>query len=297
MLPEEEGEAVNKARAWILACRPFAYPWLLVNTLLGVCLAGFDVTKWLLAFAATALVLTSGHFFNAWWDYARGLDRVEGGSKAKPYTAGSQVLPRGWLSLGTVKASTFALLALALPLLILAPARPDVYALFALGVLCAFAYSLWLKPKGLGEVGLFLGHGLATTSFAYALARPLDLAGLAAGVLLGFWAGVIYTIDQWQDVETDFARRVKSLAYLMFRANFRPSMLWMFLVTGAFTLQFGFVLLKALPAGTLLTLLLLPLSHVVAILLDYRFDRGVILGLACMFAFAALAALGAALIR
>ena len=259
-------------------------------------MAGFDVWRWLLAFAVTSCVLISGHFFNSWIDYVRGFDRVEGGSRAKAYTAGSQVLPRGLLSLGAVKASTFAWLSLAVALLFLAPTRIDVCALFALGASCAFAYSLWLKPKGLGEVGLFLGHGLGATCFAYSLVKPLDFAGLAAGVLMGFWAGVVYTVDQWQDVETDFAKRVKNLAYLMFRANFRPSYLWFFLVTGAFTLQFGFVLLGLLPAKTLLTLLVLPSSHVTAVLLDYDFRRGVLLGLASMWLYALLASLGALLL-
>jgi 1,4-dihydroxy-2-naphthoate octaprenyltransferase len=269
---------------------------LLVNTLLGVSLAGFEPVSWLLAFAITTLVLTAGHFFNAWIDYVRGFDKVEGGSKVKPYTAGSQVLPRGWLSLRTVKISTFALLAFAVFLLAFAPVRIDVYLLFTLGVFCSFAYTLWLKPKGLGEVGLFLGHGFGTTSFAYTIAKPLDFTGLAAGILLGFWAGVIYTVDQWQDVETDFAKRVKNLAYMVFKANMRISQLWYFLLTGSYTLQFAFILLGWLPAKTLLSILILPIGHVVGIYLDYDFQKGVIMGLACMWIYAALSALGVLLL-
>jgi 4-hydroxybenzoate polyprenyltransferase len=279
-------------KAWIIAARPFAYPWILINTLLGVSLAGFSVYAWLLAFVIVTLVLTAGHFYNAWVDYVRGFDKVEEGSKVKPYTAGSQVLPRGWLSLRTVKISTFVLLIIAVILMLFVPVRFDVYGLFALGVFCAFAYSLFLKPKGLGEVGLFLGHGFATTSFAYALVKPLDYTGVSAGVLLGFWAGVLYTVDQWQDVETDFAKRVKNLAYLMFKANFRVSTLWFFLITGAFTLQFGFILLGLLPVRTLLSLFILPLSHVTAILLDYHFEKGVLLALLSMWLFALLMAIG-----
>jgi len=289
-------EKVNPVKAWIIACRPFAWPWLLVNTLLGVSLGGFEPAKWLLAFAVTTLVLTAGHFFNSWIDYVRGFDQVEGGSKAKVYTAGSQVLPRGWLSLRTVKISTFTLLVFAFILLTFAPVRVDVYALFALGVFCAFAYSLWLKRMGLGEISLFLGHGFATTGFAYSLVKPFDLTAFAAGVLLGFWAGVVYTIDSYIDIETDFAKRVKNLAYLMFKANFRISMLWYFLCTGSFTLQFGFILLGVLPAKTLLTLFVLPIAHVTSILLEYQFEKGIMLGLLCMWLYALLAALGTLLL-
>jgi len=281
-----------RAKAWLLTCRPFVWPWLLSNTLLGATLAGFKPAKWLLAFAITTLLLTSAHFFNSWIDYVRGFDKVEGGSKPKPYTAGSQVLPRGWLSLRTVKVSTFVLLTFAVLMLIFAPVRADIYGLFALAIFCAFAYTLWLKPKGLGEIGLFLGHGFGTTSFAYSLVNPLDPTGLAAGILLGLWAGIVYTVDQLQDVETDFAKRVKNLAYMMFKAKMRVSQLWYFLVTASFTFQFGFILLGLFPVQSLLSLLILPISHVTAILLDYHFEKGVFLALACMWLYSILMSVG-----
>jgi len=279
-------------KAWIIAARIFSWPWLLVNALFGVSLAGFEPAKWLLAFAIATLVLTSGHFFNSWVDYVRGFDKVEGGSKPKPYTAGSQVLPRGWLSLRTIKISTFALLGFAAFLLTFAPTRAEVYGLFVLVVFSVFAYSLWLKPKGLGEVGLFLGHGFATTSFAYSLVKPLDLAGLVAGVFLGFWAGVVYTVDQYEDVVTDFTRRVKNLAYMMFKADMRISQLWYFLVTGSYVLQFGFIMLGLFPVKTLLSLFILPLCHVAGVLLDYNLEKGVLLGLAVMWLNALLMSVG-----
>jgi len=265
---------------------------MLCNILLGVSLAGFDAVKWLLSFAIVLSILTAGHFLNDWRDFVKGLDKIDEGSIAKPYTAGSQVLPHGWLSLRTIKISTVAFLALSAILLVFAPRRIDVYLFYGIGVSMALTYTDILKPKGLGEVALFLGHGFGSTSFAYSLVKPVDLTGLSAGALLGFWAGIVYTIDQWQDVTTDFAEKVKNLAYMMFKANMKISQLWYFLVTASLVMQVSMVLMGWFPSETLATILILPLAHIVGVLLDYQFDKGVLLALVTMWLYPTFASLG-----
>lgn len=276
----------------MIAGRFFVAPWMLCNILLGVSLAGFDAVKWLLSFAIVLSILTAGHFLNDWRDFVKGLDKIDEGSIAKPYTAGSQVLPHGWLSLRTIKISTVAFLALSAILLVFAPRRIDVYLFYGIGVSMALTYTDILKPKGLGEVALFLGHGFGSTSFAYSLVKPVDLTGLSAGALLGFWAGIVYTIDQWQDVTTDFAEKVKNLAYMMFKANMKISQLWYFLVTASLVMQVSMVLMGWFPSETLATILILPLAHIVGVLLDYQFDKGVLLALVTMWLYPTFASLG-----
>ena len=283
---------MNKIKAWLIAGRFFAAPWMLCNTLLGVSLAGFDLVKWILSFAMALSVLTAGHYFNGWRDFLKGLDQIDEGSAAKPYTAGSQVLPHGWLSLRTMKMTTIAFLALSGVLLVFTPRRIDTYLFYGLGVSMALTYTDFLKPRGLGEVALFLGHGLGSTGFAYSMVKPVDLTGLSAGTLLGFWAGIVYTIDQWQDVTTDFAKRVKSLAYMIFKANMKISQLWYFLVTASLVMQVGMVLMGWFPPETLTTILLLPLAYIVGVLLDYQFERGVLFALVAMWSYSTCAALG-----
>ncbi len=264
-----------------------------VNTLLGATLAGFNLRDWILAFVITSCVLLVSHFINAWRDFVKGLDRVEGGSRVKPYTVASQVLPRGWLSLRVVKVSALAFLLLSFILVLLfAPRRFDLWILYCIGVAIALTYTDFFKPRGLGEIALFLGHGFGTTTFAYSFVKPINAEAISAGVLLGVFASVCYTIDQYQDVETDFARRVKNLAYLVFKANMRISQLWWFLVTASLTMQAGLVLMGWLPSKTMLTVFCLPLAHVVGILLDYDFSKGVLIGLLNMWLYALLMALG-----
>ena len=174
-----------------------------------------------------------------------------------------------------------------------APLRADVVALYALGVAVAAAYTDFFKPRGIPEVALSLGHGLSATSFAYAVAAPLTMTGVAAGILLGMLAGMIVSIDHLQDV-TDFRRRAQSLAEMIFKTRVRLSSLWWFAVTSTLVMQAGFVLMGWLPRETMLSIFVLPPAHVAGILLDYSFERGVHLGLMTMWLFAALMAVGAA---
>jgi len=107
--------------------------------------------------------------------------------------------------------------------------------------------------------------------------KPLMWEAVAAGILLGMWAAIFYTIDQWQDIETDFARRVKNYAYLIARANMRISLFYYFAVTAIVTMHVGSVLMGWLPVSTLKVMLLLPLYHFTGVLLDYQFERGILM--------------------
>lgn len=109
---------------------------------------------------------------------------------------------------------------------------------------------------------------------------------------MGFWAGIVYTIDQWQDVTTDFAKKVKTSAYMVFKANMKISQLWHFLVTASLVMQSSMVLMGWLPSETFVTIFILPLADVTSVLLDYQLDRGVLLALITMWLYAASTALG-----
>jgi len=283
---------MSSLRAWITAGRFFAAPWIAVNTLLGIKLAGFDLNAWLLSFAIVFSILLSAHYMNAWRDWIRGIDSLEEGSKAKPYTAASQLIPRGEFTVGEAKAATIGWLLIAIGLFILfAPKRIDTIALLLLGIFVATTYHDLFKPKGLGEVALFLGHGFGACTFAYSMVKPVTLEALAAGAILGMWAGILYTIDQWMDLETDFAKRVKNYAYLIARANMKLSTFYYFAVSTIITIHFGFVLMGFLPTSTLKTILLLPLYHFTGVLLDYHFEKGVMMALLGMWLYPILMAI------
>lgn len=283
----------DKVKAWLVAARIFVIPWMIVNTFLGATLAGFDLWRWIAAFTAVSCVLLSGHFINAWRDFIKGIDSVKNGSKEKPYSSGNQILPLGLLSVRTIKASAAALLLLSFMILFSsAPNRPDVFIIYLVGVVMALTYTDFFKPKGFGEIALFLGHGIGATAFAYTMIAPFDVTALSIGVLLGFWSGIIYTLDQYQDLKTDFQHKIKNVAQIMFKANIRVSQLWYFLITASITMQVVMVIFGWIPLATLGTIFLLPMGHIVGIFLDYNFDKGVIYALFTMWLYALVAALG-----
>lgn len=277
---------MNKLKAWVVAGRFFVVPWVLGSTLLGVKLAGFNLMAWLLSFAVVFSAFLGCHYMNAWRDYIRGFDRLENGSKAKPYTMASQVLPRGWLSLREVKISSFAFFSLAIILFMLyAPKRVDTVVIFLLGIFFATTYTDWFKPKGFGEVAFFLGAGFAPCVFAYSMVKPVDFTALAGGVLLGLWTAMFCPLDQLPDIKSDLSNRVKNLAYMMFKAQIKPSAYVWFAGSAVATLTASFVVAGLLPIKFLSALGVLPLVHITGIIIDYDFDKGTLLFVvaACLY--------------
>jgi len=286
----------KKTKAWFTSLRPFTVFWMAVNCLLGVALAGFDLSAWILAFGITNSVLFAGHLLNNIRDFQKGLDKLEEGSKEKAYTSASKILPSGILSVKTMLVSALGFVGLGTSLLLIfCPVRWDVWLLFFLGVAMIGSYTDFWKPRGLPEISLFLGHGLATTAFAYSLIEPVSLTAVSAGILTGLFAASASTLDAWKDVETDYARRVKGLAWTVAQANLPISQYWMGSLMMIYAVQMGMVLMSLLPKMTLLTVFLLPLGHLTGIVLERDFDRGVMLMLLTMWGFATLAALGALL--
>lgn len=274
---------MSSIKSWIVAARLFAVPWVFVNCLLGAKLAGFDLSAFITAFSIVASLLLASHYMNAWRDYVRGLDRIDG-SKAKKYTTASRLIVEGKFTVAEAKLATIGWTLIAIGLFILfAPKRIDTVAIFALGSIVALTYTDFFKPRGFGELALFLAHGFGSVCFAYSFIKPITLEGVAAGILLGMWAGMAYTIDQWYDVETDFARRVKNFAHVVAKANIKLSSFYWFAVTAIITTHFGFVLLGFLQPTTLLVILLLPLYHITGVYLDYQFEKGILLALLGMW--------------
>jgi len=288
---------IKKIKAWFSSLRAFAAIWMATNCLLGVALASFDLSAWILAFGITTSILFAGHLLNNIRDFQRGLDRVEEGSKEKAYTSASKILPSGILSVRTMLISALAFVGLGTALLLIfCPVRPDVWLLFFLGLIMTCSYHDWFKPKGLPEIPLFLGHGFAVTAFAYSLVEPVSLTAVSAGILMGLFAASASTLDAWKDVETTTPRRVKGLAWTIAQANLPISQFWMGSLMMIYAVQMGMVLMDLLPAMTLLTVFLLPLGHLTGIILERDFDKGVMLMLLTMWFFALLAALGVLLL-
>jgi hypothetical protein len=162
-----------------------------------------------------------------------------------------------------------------------APKTVYTVALFAMGVFLVATYTDGFKSRGLGEVALFLGHGFGVSTFAYVLTLGyLDLKAAALGTILGLHAASFYTIDQWQDAVTSgFKGRVSSLAELLVGSKVSISQYYYGAITGIVAIHIAFVLMGLLPASTLKAILLLPYFHLAGMMMEYKFEKGVLLGL------------------
>jgi len=283
----------EKISAWFTSLRAFAGIWMATNCFLGVALAGFDLSAWILAFGITTSILFAGHQLNSVRDFQKGLDKLEEGSEEKAYTSAQKILPRGILSVRTMLISALGFIGLGTGLLLaFCPVRLDVWLLFFLGLAMTCTYHDFWKPRGFPEICLFLGHGVATTTFAYSLVEPVSLTAISAGVLMGLFAASLSTLDAWKDVETDYAQRVRNLAWTIAQANLPISQFCIGSLVMIYVVQMGMVLMGLLPSMTLLTVFLLPFGHLTNIILEKDFDKGVMLYLLMMWTFAILMALG-----
>lgn len=267
---------MNKLRAWLIAARLFALPMVFVDTFFGMALAGVNIWTWLLAFLITSSLLIATEFINLWRDYVSGYDKLKGGSRVKPYTSATLLLPKAILTVKDMKIGASVMILFSLFLMYFVPWRLDTWSLYALGLFCALTYTDFWKRKGLGEVPVFLGPGMGIIAFAYALVKSLDITGLTGAVVLGLWGPLFYTLDQYSDVKNSAAEEdKKNLAYMLKIAKTSlSSYVWS---SGLFILValIGAVVAKLLPEPVLAALLVLPVIRIGGTIMDSSYEKGI----------------------
>lgn len=290
-----QGDCMKKLKAWFIAGRFFVIPIFLVPfTFFGVALADFNLHAWAVAMLVIGSVWISAHFMNDWRDYALGVDSLKGGSVAKVYTAASQVLPRGLLSVRTIQLSALAfLLTSLLAFLLLVPLRIDTVLSYCFGVVMALTYTDYIKPKRGCEIwwGLIF---FCLVFFSCCVASPMNFTTIAAATTVTMVGLMLHPLDQYPDLKEPIGE-VNNLGELLFKAKIKLSGVFWFLVTAMFTMQMGFILLTWLPIGTLISLFSLPLAHITGVFIDYDLKKGMPLFLLWSAIYPTLAGLGALL--
>jgi len=267
-------------KAWFVAGRFFVIPFLLVPfSLAANLIAGFDLAAWLQSMVAVGGIWISAHYINDWRDFVRGVDKFRGGSVAKAYTAASQILPAGLLTVRDCKLSALGFMICSLVVFVwFAPLRLDLLVLYLLGITLALTYTDWLKPNRFTpELTFFVAFALVPT-IPYTWVRGFDQAALSLGFLGGMIGLLGFAVDQLPDVRR--VTQIRNLAELLFKTKIRLTEVVWFFVTAIYVLQMGFVLLGWLPTGSLLTIFALPLSHIASIFLSHEVGKGQLLILA-----------------
>ncbi len=273
-------------KAWFVAGRHFALPWILFNALFAVVLAGFSLPAFLYSFGIAYLTLVAGHYVNDFRDFEKGLDKVEGGSVAKGYTGASTVIPTGALSVKAAKLSAVGFLLAGFALLVLraitAGISIETAVLYAFGVFISLTYTDLFKPHGLPDLAIALGHGAAVTLFSYSMIAPINMTAVTAAIVLGLFGATLAVIDQYPDAKSSAVEKAKGTVALLINSKMNPSEYLYFSASGIYITQAAFTILGFLPKGTLLSTLLLVLLVPAGLTIDADFKKGTMMFLVVM---------------
>lgn len=215
---------------WGISARWFACIWTLLSALFGILFARmFVAVDWisaLYAIGVTQSLLLSSHFMNNYRDYKLGRDKDIRPEDVKDYTGASALVPLGITSVHFQRASMVAFIFLSAmfmyPLLFL-DWWTQMLIMFFIGAFISLSYTDLFKPNGMGELGVFLGQCLGVALFCYVSQKPLELGtwwhSVFAMVPISFSGAFFYSIDQYQDAETDMTHRVRNWGILLFRSR------------------------------------------------------------------------------
>lgn len=269
--------------AWIISARLFALPWCGLYTCFGALLAGVSNPVSMLGSILTVVfVLLAAHFFNNYMDVVLGVDKVIDNleeaerkvSSIKPYTAAAWLVPLKITSIEFQKTNAYIMLLLsAISYVFLVPVTPATLALYLLGVSIAILYTPFFKPKRLGEVACFLGHGFSTVAFGYLSQSPNILHALLASIPIGLISGLAYSVDQFMDIKTDFVERVGSIYESWFNSKMPLGLYVLLIVIFYFNMLIAWVAADIYPSGTLLTLAITPIILFRAPALEWDRER------------------------
>jgi len=266
--------------AWLISLRAFACVWVFLNTAFGALLAGArDPAAILLTALIPTLAVTAAHFRNNYRDVEIGVDRyVDSPEEArrlistiKPYTAAAWLVPLRITPVWFQKANELLFIALSLALYFAFAFNPYNLPFVALGLAMVLLYTDYFKPRKLGEIALFLGHGFGTVAFGYTTFSSDIAAAVLAGIPTGLISALVYGVDQMLDIkETDFIARARALYEVWFNARLPISLYVIASALAFYQLVIAWVAAGLYPRGVLLSLAALPIILYYASMMEWN---------------------------
>jgi 4-hydroxybenzoate polyprenyltransferase len=252
-----------KIHCWTLP-RHFALPFFLGATLLGVVLAGEELSSanTILACLLIFFIASGGHSFNTYLDtvVTKLDDPGDAHSVEKAYSAGSVVINEGWATPKEVliNALSWYVLALIPGIWLAITATPWILIPLFYGMAVTFMYSP-SKFTFLHEVVLASGPvaGAAIGALSTGTGQWVDAVLVSIPLVLIFsFAGL--AIDEYPDAAQNLAKGVKSMAYRVYECGFSLPLYVMLWIFTAFLLQILFIVTDILKPLTSITFILLP---------------------------------------
>jgi len=264
----------------------------------GGLLVGAGAFDLFVAVLAGLLLMAYAHSWNSYHDWAiTGFDKgpAEGRSKIKLYTSGQSLLAQGILSEQEVLANSLVWLILSVPATLYLSLNSTnwVWLVWGLVVLCAPWYSF---AKKLWHPDLPLGFGFATCAVWLGMCcvgQPdWDTGFLASLPLFILWGTGAEHVDQGIDYESDWKKGGRSLGLWMkyVGVSFGWSITW--LVMLIYLLQVMLISIGILAPWTALTFIAIAPFMVCATAIHTDMRTAIIWGLAAIFLYQTLIAVG-----
>lgn len=274
-------------QAWIISARLFAIPWVVLYTLFGILLAGVtSIERAVSAVLIVTFTLLAAHFNNNYRDVEIGVDKyvesIEEAekilSRMKPYTAAAWIVPLRITSIKFQKINELVFTTLSIATYLVSFTKNPVTTIttapiLALGILLARTYTSIFKKHRLGEISSFLGHGFGTTCFGYLSQKPDVIAAILAGIPTGLLSGLVYSIDQFIDIKTDFVERVRSIYESWFNSRMPLGLYVLIITVFWYNTVIAWVAAGLYPRGVLITLSLIPIILYLSPQLEYNREK------------------------
>ena len=204
---------MNRLRLLFLSTRPMFFPAIVLPILIGASTAWythrvFDGWYFILTLVAGVLYHGGMNVLNDYFDHLNGTDDINRGA-LHPYTGGSGMIQKGFMSPGEVLSFAIVLLGLgSLAGLYLAVERGYVLLIIGLvGLLSGIFYSappVFLAGRGLGEVTVGMNFGLFTVLGSYFVQTgSITMEAVFASLPISFLVSALLYINEFPDYEAD----------------------------------------------------------------------------------------------
>lgn len=264
----------DKFELWLISGRHFTLPMLFAFTFFAIVVAEGTLMDWVWTTLIIGTLWTASHYFNNYFDWRSGIDRISGGSIAKSYSASPLVLPYKLLSPTTVIVSAWAFVILSGIFLFISAAPLRIYPFWVIGAFCAIFYTTVFKTRKIGVICVWLSF-FSLGCAAYFFVNPYNMNGVMVGFFPAIMIFTMWTFNQIAD-ENAPIEKAKGLIEKFVKGGTKQSSFFWFSVCSIFIIQFSAALLGWLPEGIMLSIFALPIAHLAGITIDYE-EKGAIL--------------------
>jgi len=267
-------------KAYITLLRAFALPFVIAFVVYGAALApNFESNRYDIGLAtgAMACFLFAAHYFNGWYDYVTGIDKKTNGSTAASYTSACEVLPSGRANANMVLLITLVFLVVGNGIMLHLSSLHgrEVAIVGVVASVFGVAYSCFFKPRGLGEMAVFVNFGYCLFFAGHLVAGgSITVDSMLMAFLPAVIVTPIITVDAAKDVKTDLDMKIRTFAAYLSDAEFPLSRHVEMSYIAVLVWQMYLIATNLIPAKSFISVLATPFIYIGLIIIDKDHIRG-----------------------